>query len=733
MSNLAVQIILSLRDQLTGPARQAGSAFNQMGQRMRAASTQITAGANQSAAAVNRLGRSATTTSAAIGRLATNMRNMRTLAGGFAGLGLGGGAGLMAAFPLVHMLKNAADYESKLIDIRKVWTGSQEDYESMVAGLKGLHRELPLSRMETGKVLEEGIRAGVSADPKELLDFTRASAAFAVAFTLPIEEAAPKLAKIKSSLGLTVQEFTAVGDTMNTLANTMSTNELEMLEFVRRVGGLAKSIGGSKGIDDVLAIGAAQMAAGTPKEVAATGLRTLLARLSTQPADTKKALKALGFDPAKIKKQLPEDIFGTVFKLIDKISKAPKAQQAGLLAQLAGMKSFDAFARLLTSTDLMIQALKTVRGEFRLTMQSELIRRVDSLNSAFQITSNLLGDLSDSIVMAWRPQIQWALTKLQELSVSMKDSPILQWTAAIFAGLAGLSLIALPFGILGASIFSSVLGLRALASVLGTALMVARPFLGIIQGLVGGLLGAGRQVALIYRFAGAIAALAASLRLLLAFTGIGAALFAIVAFWPAIQSLATGFWSGLQTGWDGSELQRALQWLVSWLPQLQWMFEAVKNGINFLFDLGSLDGSTLNSLFDGAAAAAQRLLNPLQTIRDIVSWLSSTRVGSWFGGGGQVGANAGANPGDISVPPVLQSRARNAAAGSMAQEAQKASPKGITVQTQGPQVMFKQAPPSISVTNNINVQTNADPGAIGSAAGSATGAAVRRAIGSDGN
>lgn len=86
---------------------------------------------------------------------------------------------------------------------------------------------------------------------------------------------------------------------------------------------------------------------------------------------------------------------------------------------------------------------------------------------------------------------------------------------------------------------------------------------------------------------------------------------------------------------------------------------------------------------------------------------------------------------DAGIPPALQSRARDAQAGSMASEGQRASPKGITVQANGPQVIFKQAPPSVNVT--VNAVTNADAGTIGVAAGGAVGSALRGAMGGDGN
>lgn len=67
----------------------------------------------------------------------------------------------------------------------------------------------------------------------------------------------------------------------------------------------------------------------------------------------------------------------------------------------------------------------------------------------------------------------------------------------------------------------------------------------------------------------------------------------------------------------------------------------------------------------------------------------------------------------------------------MAREGMSASPKGITVQANGPQVIFKQAPPSVNVT--VNAVTNADAGAIGAAAGGAVERAMRGSMGLDGN
>lgn len=413
---------------------------------MARASTQGARGFNGLSNSINRTGRSALTAERRVKRLAKTVWALRTLGGGVTSLGI---SGLGSGYPLVMGVKQFADYEDALISIRKVWTGSQQDYEKIVVSLRKLNQQIPLSRSAIAGLMEEGIRAKVSKtdNPDEYIDFTRLAAKFMVAFNLNASEAPQILAKLKSQLGLTTKEFEEFGDTLNTVANSFSTNEREMLEGMKRVGGLAKSLAGMQGVKDASAILGAQMAAGTPKEVAATGLRTLIARLSTQPATTKKALRNLGLDAKQIKKDLPADLFGTIYKVLYEISKLKPEERAGTLSLLAGMKSFDAFSRLLSRADLLKEVKDVVEGQFRLTMSSEFERRIKGLNSLFQITKNILADTSDSIVKQWRPQIASALASVQNWAKSVDGSKMLAWAAGILAVFSALSLVIVPLGV----------------------------------------------------------------------------------------------------------------------------------------------------------------------------------------------------------------------------------------------------------------------------------------------
>jgi TP901 family phage tail tape measure protein len=411
---------------------------------------------------IKQMGVNATNSERKVRSLAKTVWALRMTGGGITSLGL---TGAMGAYPIARSIKQYANYEDALISIRKVWTGAQSDYDSLVNSLKGMNAQIPLSREAIAGLMEEGIRAKVSAtdNPREYLDFTRLAAKFMVAFNLSATEAPQILAKLKSQLGLTAAEFEQFGDTLNTVANSFSTNEREMLEGMRRVGGLAKSIAGPQGVNDASAILGAQMAAGTPKEVAATGLRTLIARLSTQPSTTRKALKKLGFDPKEIKKTLPVDLFGSVYSIFHKMSKLEPSDRAGVLANLAGMKSFDAFSRLLARKDLLQQVKDVVDGDFRLTMVSEFERRIKGLNSLLQITKNVLQDAADSFVKQWRKPLTEGLAKIRGWAKALEGSSVVGWAAGFVALFSALSMVVVPLGVFAFS-FKALLPLLALTA-----------------------------------------------------------------------------------------------------------------------------------------------------------------------------------------------------------------------------------------------------------------------------
>ena len=450
-----IEYLFRLRDQYTRRAREMARASDQARRQIHA-----------TGGALNKMERDANRASTAVSRLAVQLRALRTVGRTMGGMGITGGLlGGFGAYGGARAVKRYADYESSLTDLRKVWTKSQEGYDRLVRLIKAEHGRIPLTRADIVKLTEEGVRAyGKKLTPEQFIDYTKQVARFSVAYGLPIARSAEVLGKLRSQLEMTSVEFEKFGDLMNTVANTFSLSEKEILETARRQAGLVKSItdkAGPKGdvkqgIKDFVSISAAQLAVGTPKEVAATGLRTLLARLSIQPKDTKKALKRLGFNAKRIKRQLPEDLFGTIREVLGRIAQLPAHERAGVLGQLAGMKTFDAFSRLLGNIGMLDEVRGVVMSRERLTMLMEYNRRIKTLNSLLQITANVVADLSDSLVKYWDPSIRSALKWVRQLSKNLEGNPWLAWAAGLYVAASALAIVLFPLGMLAWSL--SMLG-----------------------------------------------------------------------------------------------------------------------------------------------------------------------------------------------------------------------------------------------------------------------------------
>lgn len=505
-SSYSVKYVFRMVDKFTPYAKKLVGA----GSRIAASSKKMAAGMQSATTSIYGTGRAADHTQRKLNRLARTMRSMRTIGRGGLGAGISGGIG---ALSIGRMVKQYANYEDALISVRKVWTGSQGDYEKMVAGLPNLNKSLPLDRMDIAKLLEEGIRADVAKTPEALLGYVKLAGEFATAFQLPIDQASVSLAKLKSQLGLSLPELRSLGDTMNTVANSFSLSEKDMLEYTRRVGSLGKALAGAQGVKDLQAIGAAQIATGVKREVAGTGTRTLLLRLGQMKKPTQDALKQLKLNPKEVAKGLTVNLAGTVREIMQRIGKMPKHEQGQILGDLAGMRAADAFIPLIANLDMLDKTLAKVNGSFRLTMASEFARRNKGLNATLTKTMNVLRDFADSLVSYWRPTIDKVLAGISRISENLKGNSWVAWTVGAYGLLSALGMLLLPLGMLAWSLTAigplvatlALPFLIASRAIIGFGLALAS---GALAGLAAGIASFAKFTAAAFLARGAMAALA---------------------------------------------------------------------------------------------------------------------------------------------------------------------------------------------------------------------------------
>lgn len=405
-------------------------------------------------------------------RVAMSIRNM------------GLGATMFGTLPTAYAIKGFADYEDALLDIQKVFPGTEAEFDKVKQSIKDMSAAVPLARQEIAKLVEDAAKSNVAKTADGFEKYVTVASQFAVAFGMPIAQSSETLAKLKSALGITIPELRSLGDVMNYVANNSATSEKEVTEQLRRVQSLAKLLATDKDLNlnlaqirDVIGISAAQTAMGVREEVAATGLRTLLIRLKTLPADTRKALKILRIDTQKFAKLMNEDVGKSFDLLFGKIRELPRERQEAVLQWLGGMKAFDAVAPLLANANEYnrIMALANDTTSSANSMLKEYERRITGTNAHLTMMTNALKNMRDALVGAWAPEIKDATDWVRDFTQSLSNQGGLAKALGAVVGIAAIA------GPVLSTVGLSALGIAALVqafSWLGPAVLAATAALG---------------------------------------------------------------------------------------------------------------------------------------------------------------------------------------------------------------------------------------------------------------
>ncbi|PID35424.1 MAG: phage tail tape measure protein [Rhodobacterales bacterium] len=187
-----------------------------------------------------------------------------------------------------------------------------------------------------------------------LLEFAASASKMSVAFGISADLAGTSLARWRQNFGLTQDQAMQLGDTINLLGNTMATNEADILNVVNRMGTVAQSAG--LATDEMAALSATLLAAGSSPEIAATGMKNFLNALTKGEAATKRqqaAFAALGIDHTELAKRMQVDATGGIMSVVDAFAKIEPYRRNSLVGDLFGEEGKMAIMPLINQADLL--------------------------------------------------------------------------------------------------------------------------------------------------------------------------------------------------------------------------------------------------------------------------------------------------------------------------------------------------------------------------------------------
>lgn len=485
----------------------------------------------------------------------------------------------------------AMEFESAMADVRKVVDfPTPQAFKDMKTDILQMSKVIAMSATSLSAITAAAGQAGMQGD--ELLVFTEMAAKVGVAFDIAAGTAGESLAKIKTALGTTVEETGLLADAMNHLSNNSASAAPDLLNFMQRVAAFGKQYGFTA--EQTTAIGSAMIAAGARTEVAATSFNNVgraLSRGASASKRQKAALDSLGLSATDVARRLQDDAVGTLMDVVERIRALPRHVQASTISDLFGDEA-RALAPLIENSKLLSEALGLVgdQANYAGSATEEYAVRAETAENKLQLARNKAQALAIAIGDALLPAI---------VSITEAVGPVIDamasWAAAnpaVIAGVVGVaaSLIGLRVvtiaaryaflffkgGLLDIGIAAGrSAGLivaatkRMRLAVLGFSMLAGLGGGAGIAGLAAGIASAASAIVPAAAAIGAaIAGITAPVWALVA--AVAAVAFAVYRYWEPISNFSIGFASGVRgaleplVGYLGEVGSRIASAVASW-------------------------------------------------------------------------------------------------------------------------------------------------------------------------
>lgn len=306
------------------------------------------------------------------------------------------------------IVKPAIEFESAMADVRKV-----VDFKDPVAGLdamadaiKDMARTIPISQTGLAAIVAAGGRMGIAEG--DLRGYAETVAKMSTAWEMAPDAAGEAMGKISNIMGLSIGEIGKIGDAINALDDSSVAKAYEIVDVLKRTGGVAKQFGLTT--QQIAALSTTMLDLGSSPEVAATGINALLNKLQSAPAQSKKfqeALKSVGWSAKGMQVAISKDAQGTLTKFLTKLQGMDKLKQANVLAELFGAEYSDDMAKLVGGLDKYQKHLSLVADEanYAGSMQREFEIRSQTTENQLKLLGGRTNEVAINMGSALLPAI----------------------------------------------------------------------------------------------------------------------------------------------------------------------------------------------------------------------------------------------------------------------------------------------------------------------------------------
>ena len=353
---------------------------------------------------------------ARVGRAYSQMERARERRSAARGGLLGATVGAAAvAAPIVGVARAAIGFESAMADVRKVVDfETPEQFKAMGREIIELSKNIPVSAEGLAAIAAEGGKIGLARG--ELAAFSEDVAKITVAWDMAPDAVANAMGKVRTIFGGGREGTMALAGTINHLSNNMAATAPEILEFVKRVGPIGKTM--SFTARETAAFGSTMVALGLAPERAARSMAVALNRLSVAPHVESGAfhdvLDEMGVDAEELSERLKQ---GGPEAFLDFLREVEESDVDGAISRLFGQEHVAQLTSLLSALPRLGQAMEMAADETAAanSVQDEYGERAKTTANNLQLLANKSRGAAIGIGSVLLPTINDAVTAVGDL------------------------------------------------------------------------------------------------------------------------------------------------------------------------------------------------------------------------------------------------------------------------------------------------------------------------------
>lgn len=315
------------------------------------------------------------------------------------------GAGLIAAGSQgLNMLKEpiqqAADFETKMADIRKVVNEFQNDSKGLArmgVEIQRLSYDTGVATSEIQDMVAAGGRMGIAKD--DLIAYSRETIKMSMAFEMAGQEIGESMGKIATIFRIPMKDIGKLGDAINYLDDNALAKGGDIMDVMMRTAGTATQIGLAE--QKLAALSSTFLSLGSSREVAGTAINAFMREMAIAPVQGNRfhaGLKAINMTDKEMAAGMAKDPQAMMLGVLDKLNKFKKEEQVQVATLLFGKQYGDDISKLAVNVKEYRRQLSLLNNAKKEgSMQREFNIRNVTGNSQMQQWNNVKEALSVNV------------------------------------------------------------------------------------------------------------------------------------------------------------------------------------------------------------------------------------------------------------------------------------------------------------------------------------------------